>query len=175
MTTASTPPAKREWIRFDGVWLHRHCVETWEEMGEEIRSYRMEEARYQRNVRFLFQDESLLTLHRGVLVRVSQLEEHRLGGLLDDGYAGIGADLANERVESLIDAMSEEERAHLVAAAFKENVPDHRYLVLLGWAGSVPEKYDRKLIGDVQCYSFVVRDLPKRLREKLSPSLAARL
>jgi hypothetical protein len=173
--------AKKDWVKVEGQWVHRWCVDNWEQDGDEFRMLRYRALRQEEQTTALFGNESLLTLYRGILVRISEPEKPAIAfdesagpGIFDEDELWIESEFGNRRVTQLIDSMSEEERQHLVGAAFEDYFG--AYNVLLAWVGAVPEKYDqREVLDDIKCHSFVVTDLRRSLRQRLDPTLASQL
>jgi hypothetical protein len=107
-------------------------------------------------------------MHCGVFVRSPCPGRLTCSACFDDMEMQIAAQLSNRRVTELMDSMSDDEREGLVGAGSQGyHFGEH---VLLGWVGTVPEKYDeQEVLENVKCHSFIVEELPKSLRERLDP------
>ena len=162
------------WVRYQdwsASWIHATCVEDWDAQGEEIRKQRYEETRRREFHEFLFGQPELLTTYKWVLMRDAPYYEHTYYGVLDDMEAEIQADFGLQRLRKVIDEMPDELRGHLVGAGFLGF--HHRYHLVFSWAETIPAKYDNAEFDDVRCESFLVGDLPRRLREQLPESVRA--
>ena len=169
-----------------GVWVHVYCQDDFLREGPVWDSRERKQRSSEKLVNELFGHPAHLSMYRGTLVRYLESLDvgGYLGAFLDEGEAAISADKSNADLIALLDQMSEEECDQLVGAGATTTLWGGDTHARLGWLSPIPSRFigegsselmSRARIDGVECHSFVVAELPKELRIKLSSSKAERL